>query len=255
METKQGQTPPASAPQIILFDLDGTITDMNPLLTWATPLLYGSYKAVKGALSGLFGRASAAAEGPAPRHDAPAWHLPWLRRIVNPRLRDGFTALADHAEARGIHTGIVSNGFQQSWGGPLVKKYGLEPTMDAYVFREHIQKSGGAIKPDPFAILHALSQWDNQLSAESLVFFVGDMHTDITAALNAAKVVPYTIVPIAIGEASRAAEELRRLWRTGESEGGIIFADYREFLRYLENGVKNDTLDRKAAAPSPAPAL
>ncbi|GEM_PF-2985522 len=102
----------------------------------------------------------------------------------------------------------------------------------------------------PFAILHALKKWDGELSENSAVFFAGDMETDILAAVNASKAVPYKIIPVAIGSQSRAAAELRILWKEEAVEDGIIFADYGEFLRYLENCPQSARLEQKA---SPAP--
>ncbi len=227
-------------PDIVLFDLDGTITDMPPFLAWITPQIYELRKTLRS----LFTTA-AETETPVVTRHRPPFHLGFLRRLVRPGIKPGLVDALDYAEQNGIHTGIVSNGFAARWGWPLIQKFKIAATMDRYVFREHVQRKGGQIKPAPDGILLAMEKWKDEMGPGKTVWFVGDMDTDIDAALAADKRVDYTVIPVAIGEYSLAARRLQALKE--DVPHGLIFKTYAEFTTHLKD------LAARAAIPAIKP--
>ncbi len=186
-------------PTIVLFDMDGTtVRHVNPRLLGALEFLDDViYKG-----SGLVRRA---------RHEEPVpialERLPSLavhrmlhsfrrkpvEQIVQPC--PGIIALLGFFQSHDIPMGIVSNGLGKGYGHDILKKFDLEKYFVTQTFREDITHS----KPHPEAIIRALRKIRDPLSENDVVWYIGDRHKDVMAALAADKTLAATVVPFAYG--------------------------------------------------------
>jgi phosphoglycolate phosphatase len=91
--------------------------------------------------------------------------------------------------------GIVSNGLGQGYGHDILIKFDLDDYFKAQIFREDIERS----KPHPDPILRALAKMNITLSEKDVVWYIGDRHKDVLAALAADKILPAQIIPFAYG--------------------------------------------------------
>lgn len=101
----------------------------------------------------------------------------------------------------GVPTALVSNGLGKGYGHDIVDKFGFDHYFGAFVFREDIRKS----KPDPEALIHALERLNIKPTADDVIWFVGDRHKDVSAALAAEKVLGCKVEPVAYGVNAAAA--------------------------------------------------
>lgn len=186
-------------PTIVLFDMDGTtVRHVNPRLLGALEFLDDViYKG-----SGLIRRARH--EDPVPialeRPPGLAVHrmLHSFRRkpveqIVQPC--PGIIGLLNLFRQHDIPMGIVSNGLGQGYGHDILEKFDLEKYFVTQTFREDITHS----KPHPEALVRALRNIRDPLTDNDVVWYIGDRHKDVIAALAADKILRATIVPFAYG--------------------------------------------------------
>lgn len=104
---------------------------------------------------------------------------------------------------------LVSNGLGKGYGQDVVEKFGLAEYFPVTIFREDIHKS----KPHPESLLLALGRLSTErgfeLSAQDVVWFIGDRHKDVKAAMAAQAHLPCKIFPVAYGlNAAVAAIEM-----------------------------------------------
>lgn len=192
-------------PDIVIFDMDGTtVRHMDPrvlhVLEWLDDIAFKSSKFI----SWLFERK---AQGPIipdseqkPKKPKLLVHraLHKVRRkpveqIVEPC--PGIYSVLSLLKKHDIPIGLASNGLGAGYGHDILEKFGLEMFFQATVFREDIQKS----KPAPEAILLTLERMGVPLKESNVIWHIGDRHKDVTAAVEANKRTPYTIIPIACG--------------------------------------------------------
>lgn len=186
-------------PTIVLFDMDGTtVRHVNPRLLGALEFLDDViYKG-----SGLVRRARH--EQPVPdaleRPPSLAVHrmLHSFRRkpveqIVQPC--PGIKGLLTLIENHDIPMGIVSNGLGKGYGHDILQKFDLEKYFTTQTFREDITHS----KPHPEPIIRALRNIRDPLRGDDVIWYIGDRHKDVIAAIEADKVLPGTVVPFAYG--------------------------------------------------------
>lgn len=186
-------------PTIVLFDMDGTtVRHVNPRMLGALEFLDDVI--YKGA--GLVRRARH--EEPVPvaleRPPGLAVHrmLHSIRRkpveqIVQPC--PGIQGLLTLIKNHDIPMGIVSNGLGKGYGHDILEKFNLGGFFVAQTFREDITHS----KPHPEPIIRALRKIRDPLRSDDVVWYIGDRHKDVIAALEADKILPATIVPFAYG--------------------------------------------------------
>lgn len=186
-------------PTIVLFDMDGTtVRHVNPRLLGALEFLDDViYKG-----SGLIRRARH--EDPVPvtleRPPQLAVHrmLHSFRRkpveqIVQPC--PGIVGLLNLFENHDIPMGIVSNGLGKGYGHDILEKFDLEKYFVSQTFREDITHS----KPHPEPIIRALRNIRDPLRDGDVVWYIGDRHKDVIAAVAANKTMQATVVPFAYG--------------------------------------------------------
>lgn len=107
----------------------------------------------------------------------------------------GIYSVLSFLKKQDIPLALVSNGLGKGYGDDIVKKFGLDEFFPVTIFREDIRKS----KPNPEPLLMAINRLKDPLNKEDVIWYIGDRHKDVTAALNASKVLPCTIVPLAYG--------------------------------------------------------
>jgi len=186
-------------PTIVLFDMDGTtVRHINPrilgLLEWLDDV---SFKISLWLQRRKRHPNYAQDQSRKPRllvHRA----LHKIRRkpveqIVQPCA--GIYTLLTLIQNAGIPIGIVSNGLGKGYGHDILQKFALTPYYTAQIFREDIGQS----KPHPDPLLRALKQIKDPVTAEDIIWYIGDRHKDILAALAAQAVLPAKVIPFAYG--------------------------------------------------------
>lgn len=116
-----------------------------------------------------------------------------VEQIVKPCA--GIFSLLNLLRDADIPVGIVSNGLGKGYGFDILQKFGLEQYYRSKTFREHITHS----KPHPEPILRGLTRFNRPVTENDIVWYIGDRHKDIIAALEADKLSPARIIPFAYG--------------------------------------------------------
>lgn len=240
----------------MIFDMDGTaVRHLNPRLLSILEFLDNlSYKCAK-LFSWLFKRG---AKGPI----VPEWHDPeWLndskkkpRLIVHRALHrvrrkpveqivqpcPGLYDVLDLLHANNIPMALVSNGLGKGYGHDILEKFELEQYFKATIFREDIQNS----KPHPEPILLALKSMNVPLSENDVVWYIGDRHKDITAAIEADKHIKPKVVPIAFAISAALAAALEK--NLGTDHIIMSFHDMYDQLRPMyEQNKKQSEIEPK----------
>ncbi|MEM6781142.1 MAG: HAD-IA family hydrolase [Pseudomonadota bacterium] len=217
-------------PSIVLFDMDGTtVRHINPrllgVLEFADDLIFKMGK--------LFSRGDAAYD---PDNEPKKSKSVLVHRALHKVRRKpveqivqpcpGIYAILNLIRAQGIPLGIVSNGLGKGYGDDILEKFHLSQYFKVAIFREDFSKS----KPHPDPLLRALKDLKDPLTPDDIVWYIGDRHKDILAALAADKIVPATVVPLAYGLNASVAVLEKSL---GEDDIGPenIIMNYHDFAR------------------------
>ncbi len=197
-------------PTIVIFDMDGTaVRHINPRLLHVLEFLDNlSYKTAK-IFSWVFKRGGKG-------RIVPEWHDPeWsnpqkkkprllvhraihkvrrkpVEQIVQPC--PGLYDVLELLKENNIPLALVSNGLGKGYGHDILEKFELDNFFKTTVFREDITHS----KPNPEPILLALKQMGIEPSENDVVWYLGDRHKDVVAALAASQFIKGKIVPIAV---------------------------------------------------------
>ena len=196
---------PLQKPDIVIFDMDGTaVRHINPRLLHILEFLDDMSFKLTRIFTWLFERR---AQGPVfiegecfeakkqPRllvHRA----IHKVRRkpveqIVEPC--PGIYAVLALLDKHNIPMALVSNGLGKGYGYDILEKFGLSKYFKATIFREDIEKS----KPHPQSLLLSLQRMDITPKDSDVIWYIGDRHKDVKAALAASDHISGTIVPIA----------------------------------------------------------
>lgn len=186
-------------PTLVLFDMDGTtVRHVNPRLLGVLEFLDDwSFK-----IGRLFSRNRAL-----PSPDLPPRKTKSLivhralhkmrkkpvEQIVQPC--PGIFTVLDIFRDAGIPIGVVSNGLGKGYGYDILEKFHLAQYYKTSIFREDFSRS----KPHPDPLLRALRDLKFPLTEQDVVWYIGDRHKDITAALAADALLPCRVVPFAYG--------------------------------------------------------
>ncbi|MEO0320160.1 MAG: HAD-IA family hydrolase [Pseudomonadota bacterium] len=225
-------------PTIVIFDMDGTaVRHLNPRLLTILEKLDDLGYIIKRFFGWLFMRNR---KGPIiPDNDIyftrkkprllvhRAMHK--LRRksveqIVEPS--PGLVELLNFLKAQNIPLAIISSGLGKGYGHDILQKFKLDHYFKAAIFREDMVRS----KPDPEPLFLALRKMGAKLNEQDVVWYIGDRHKDMTAAVEMAKHVPYTVEPIAYGV--NAALALLR-YNMAEGRVQMCFIDLLDFITGL----------------------
>lgn len=106
----------------------------------------------------------------------------------------GIFTLLNMFRDENIPMGIVSNGLGKGYGHDILEKFGMSDFFKAQIFREDIQKS----KPHPDPLLRALNDI-GPVTESDIIWYVGDRHKDVIAALAANEILPAQVIPFAYG--------------------------------------------------------
>lgn len=104
------------------------------------------------------------------------------------------------------------------------------------------------LKPAPDSLISAMAQLKAAEKKEpKTVWYVGDMATDIEAAINAGNSNGgYEVVPVALGSKTGAAKKLLKLQEAGLALNGLVFKDFEAMLQGLQQATPSVP---KAAQP------
>lgn len=190
----------------MIFDMDGTtVRHVNPRVLHALEVIDDlSFKTVKVA-SWITRRK---AQGPIITPEDERAHKRKLpRRLVHRALHHlrrkevdqivqpcpGIFEVLDFLKSKNIPIALVSNGLGKGYGHDILEKFDLAKYFGATVFREDIRKS----KPDPEPLMLGLERLGVTLTDKDIVWYIGDRHKDITAALALRARIPAGVVPVA----------------------------------------------------------
>ncbi|MGZ9097113.1 MAG: HAD family hydrolase [Micavibrio sp.] len=191
-------------PTIVLFDMDGTtVRHINPKLLHVLEKLDDASHRIAKMSSRLFRRKIHAIplvefrNGKRPKllvHRA----LHKIRRkdveeIVEPC--PGIYDVLDFLKSQNIPMGLVSNGLGKGYGHDILNKFDLEKYFDVTIFREDITRS----KPFPDPILQGIRGLSRQPQKNDVLWYIGDRHKDVLAAIAARDYLPCPIQPLAYG--------------------------------------------------------
>lgn len=114
-----------------------------------------------------------------------------VEEIVEPC--PGIYGILDFLKENNVPMGIISNGLGKGYGHDVLKKFDLEKYFEVQMFREDITRA----KPYPDPILSALGKMKRPPQPGDVIWYIGDRHKDVKAALAADIHLPCDIQPIA----------------------------------------------------------
>ncbi|PJB73590.1 MAG: HAD family hydrolase [Alphaproteobacteria bacterium CG_4_9_14_3_um_filter_47_13] len=189
-------------PTIVLFDMDGTvIRHINPLLLHVLERIDDfSHKCAR-FFSWMFNRKIQSPplvefrDGKRKKllvHRAMhKFRRKEIEEIVEPC--PGIYDILDLLRANHIPMGIISNGLGKGYGHDVLRKFDLDKYFEITIFREDITRP----KPYPDPILEALKKMTRPPEKNDVIWYIGDRHKDVKAALAAELYLPCDIQPIA----------------------------------------------------------
>lgn len=189
-------------PTIVLFDMDGTtVRHINPWILHVLEKIDDISHRCAGLISKIFNRRIQSPPLVGYRKGKRkkllvhrAMHK--IRRkpveeIVEPC--PGIYDVLDFLQERGVRMGIVSTALGAGYGHDVLKKFDLEKYFEVAVFREDIERS----KPWPDPLLLALDGMKEKPVEDDHIWYFGDRHKDVKAALAADLHLPCEIRPFA----------------------------------------------------------
>lgn len=116
-----------------------------------------------------------------------------VEQIVQPC--PGVQTLLNTLKDAGIPIGIVSNGLGKGYGHDVLNTFNLSDYFMAKIFKEDVQRS----KPHPDPLLRALRAIKDPLDDQDVIWYIGDRHKDVMAAIAADEILPAKVIPLAYG--------------------------------------------------------
>lgn len=190
-------------PTIVLFDMDGTtVRHLNPkllnILEWLDDIYFKAWRL----FSWIFEKKT---KGPLILEDHSKKPRLLVHRALHKMRRKsveqivepcpGIYSVLNLLAAHDLPIGLVSSGLGKGYGHDVLKKFELKRFFKATIFREDIKKS----KPNPEPLLVALNHMKVKPTENDIIWYIGDRHKDIRAALAANNHSPAKFIPIAYG--------------------------------------------------------
>ena len=200
-------------PTIVIFDMDGTtVRHINPWILHVLERLDDAYFRLSRIASWIFERK---AQGPAIPDEEAYKTRKRPRLLVHRALHKvrrkevdqivepcpGVYWVLDLLKSHDIPLGLASNGLGKGYGHDILEKFDLAPYFKATIFREDIHKS----KPNPESLLLTLKTMGLTPKEGDVIWYIGDRHKDVLAAMAADTHLPCSIIPIAYGMNSAVA--------------------------------------------------
>lgn len=203
-------------PTIVIFDMDGTTVRHIRLwllhsLEWLDDQSYKFHK-----LWTWLIRSNRQGPMPLPWQESDRKRPPKLlvhRAIHKLRKKEvdqivepspGIYELLDFLKSKKIPIALVSNGLGKGYGHDILKKFKLNKYFSSTIFREDIIRS----KPNPECLHLTIKNLGYDIQEDDVIWFIGDRHKDVKAALEFSKHIPGEVIPIAYSfNAARAILE------------------------------------------------
>ncbi|MDP7142405.1 MAG: HAD-IA family hydrolase [Alphaproteobacteria bacterium] len=239
----------SNKPTIILFDMDGTtVRHINPKLLHLLETLDDyCYKTGK-FFSKLFKRKHKHVhlvefrDGKRQKllvHRAiHKFRRKTVDQIVEPC--PGIHSLLDYLQDHNVRMGIISNGLGKGYGHDVLETFKLDDYYEVKIFREDIKRA----KPHPDPIIHAINKMEPDVTENDVIWYIGDRHKDIEAAVAAAGHIPCEIEPFAYN-INAALAILRHNF--GPNNIIMSWADFEEKIRQILGGTAPSKTSRKSA--------
>ncbi len=229
-------------PKAVIFDMDGTtVRHVNPrilgLLEFLDDLVFRSGK--------LFRRQASLTSLPPPMEKPPRLlvhrMIHTLRRksveqIVQPC--PGVLDVLELFKTQNIPMAIASNGLGKGYGDDILKKFDLEQFFQIAIFREDFKRA----KPHPDGLLKALESLNVTYAEHDTIWYIGDRHKDVSAALAASELVTPRILPFSYGLNAAFA-----IFEKGQSPDQVIL-NYFDFLEKMKELIESDPAQDHAPA-------
>lgn len=191
---------PSAKPDIIAFDLDGTLFESGTvgrfvaekaegIAVTGLDLSHHFYQVAQKVVHAVFPDLSLSSK----------FKRTLLSQVSKPR--EGLPEMIDTLRSMDIKLGLVSNNSRH-WGERLARHFDFGSGFDAMLFREDTPK--GKAKPDP-GLLRKLVERLAQDERPETIWYVGDLASDMQAALKAGDESKHIFVPVAMGADSSAA--------------------------------------------------
>jgi phosphoglycolate phosphatase len=189
-------------PTIVLFDMDGTVVrHINPWVLHVLERVDDFTHRCARLISKILKRRIDAPPLVEFRHGKRRKMLVRraMHRMINRPVEEivepcpGIYAVLDFLSAQGIRMGLISNGLGKGYGHDVLQKFDLEKYFEVTVFREDIKRP----KPWPDPLLQALNAMKQPPAKGDHIWYIGDRHKDVKAALAADIHLPCSIEPIA----------------------------------------------------------
>lgn len=156
-----------------------------------------------------------------------------VEQIVEPC--PGIFPLLDMLRNKGVILALVSNGLGKGYGHDVLTTFEMEQYFSVKLFREDIIKS----KPNPEGLLRAIGKTCVKLEQDDVIWYVGDRHKDVKAALAAQTHLPCKVQPLAYGINAALA-----ILESGVGPDHIIM-NYEDFRPKLEELLHRPPLPSK----------
>ncbi len=193
-------------PTIVLFDMDGTsVRHINPIflhiLEWMDDCAFKIWKAFKKLTLRRGSHVSVDIENLQPRKTPKLLVHRAIHKVRRKPVEQivepcpGIYYVLELLRQHNIPMALASNGLGKGYGHDILEKFDLNKYFRATIFREDIKRS----KPNPEPILLTLQQMNITLTANDVIWYIGDRHKDVIAVLAAQEHLPCPIIPIAYG--------------------------------------------------------
>lgn len=214
---------------MIVFDLDGTLTDISPAAAriasigdkWELPLSSLAHWVLR---TGNRAYRSLGYEFRAVNEVRDT-----LRETLGHEQNDTFFLLMA-AAAKNVKCSILSNGPGQ-WGRNLLARHNLDVFFDKAVFRD----GNEYLKPDPRALRPVLD--DAALEAGKDIWVFGDRESDAMLAIHGQFHTHHRLVPVAIS-GTYAARTIERTKASGVLAAGHVFESHHHMACALNPDVE-----------------